>query len=284
VVARTRGAPHGPVTRLFGPPDLGDLLKPFVLLDYFDITPRDQPPRFPIHPHSGIATLTLVLSGNVAYEDTTGKSGILQAGGVEWVRAGAGVWHGADMTDCERLYGFQLWVAMPGELEDAPPESQYVVARDVPREGTARVALGRLGNARSPIQAPETINYLDVRLSNGERWRYTPPVGHEVGWIFVYQGLLERPEPITTGEFVVFDESTAPLELMAAGDTRFLLGSAVKHPHDLVLGYYSVHTSEEKLKRGAAEIRRIGEQLRAAGKIDDAALEHTMVRIHPGNW
>jgi hypothetical protein len=36
------------------------------------------------------------------------------------------------------------------------------------------------------------------------------------------------------------------------------LGSAVKHPHDLVLGYYSVHTSKAALAQGEAEIQRIG--------------------------
>jgi hypothetical protein len=45
VVRRTRGAPHGPVTRLFGPQDLGGRLKPFVLLDYVDLTPTGELPR-----------------------------------------------------------------------------------------------------------------------------------------------------------------------------------------------------------------------------------------------
>jgi hypothetical protein len=49
--------------------------------------------------------------------------------------------------------------------------------------------------------------------------------------------------------------------------SRFVLGSAVKHPHDLVLGYYSVHTSQAALAAGEAEIRRIGAQLRSAGII-----------------
>lgn len=284
VIHRTRGAAHGPVTRLFGPRDLGDLIKPFVLLDHFDLTPQADPPRFPIHPHSGIATLTLVLSGNVSYEDTTGKSGVLHAGSLEWMRAGAGVWHAAEMADRERLHGFQLWIALPSELEEAPSESQYIVARDVPQNGPARVALGRSGNARSAIRAPESMNYLDVRLKQAERWRYDPPAGHDVAWVFVYEGELVRPDTITTGELVVFDESTAPVEFLAAGDTKFLLGSAVKHPHDLVLGYYSIHTSEQRLKRGAVEIQRVGEELRAAGKIDDAYLEVAVERIRVGNW
>jgi hypothetical protein len=41
----------------------------------------------------------------------------------------------------------------------------------------------------------------------------------------------------------------------------------VKHPHDLVLGYYSVHTSAQALAAGEAEIQRIGERLRASGRL-----------------
>jgi len=48
-----------------------------------------------------------------------------------------------------------------------------------------------------------------------------------------------------------------------------VLGSAAKakHPHDLVLGNYSVHTSTEALREGEAEIRRIGQELRANGTL-----------------
>ena len=52
-----------------------------------------------------------------------------------------------------------------------------------------------------------------------------------------------------------------------AGATRFVIGSAPSDPHDLVLGNYSVHTSEEVLRRGEAEIRRIGQKLRADGTL-----------------
>ena len=50
-------------------------------------------------------------------------------------------------------------------------------------------------------------------------------------------------------------------------DHGFVLGSAIKHPHDLVLGHYSVHTSAAALEHGEAEIQRIGQRLRAGGKL-----------------
>ena len=64
-----------------------------------------------------------------------------------------------------------------------------------------------------------------------------------------------------------FEESGDPIDLEADGDTSFVLGSAIKHPHPLVLGYYSVHTSPAALEQGEAEINRIGQRLRAEGRL-----------------
>lgn len=60
VIFQTRGKQHGPITRLVSPSDLGQLLKPFVFLDLFD-APPDSFGGFGLHPHSGIATLTVLL-------------------------------------------------------------------------------------------------------------------------------------------------------------------------------------------------------------------------------
>jgi redox-sensitive bicupin YhaK (pirin superfamily) len=129
------------------------------------------------------------------------------------------------------------------------------------------VTLGRYGAQHSPVHAPESINYLHVKLRDGERWRYEPPVGHTVAWVFAYSGRIDSPEPVTAGELAVFEESNGPLEFVSRGDTGFVLGSAIKHPHELVLGYYSVHTSMQALERGEAEIQRIGQRLRAEGRL-----------------
>jgi hypothetical protein len=44
-----------------------------------------------------------------------------------------------------------------------------------------------------------------------------------------------------------------------------MLGSAVPHPHDLVLGSYCVHTSADALYQGKANIAAIGRRLGTAG-------------------
>lgn len=241
-------------------------MKPFVFLDYFDSSVEANM-RFSMHPHSGLATTTVLLEGEVEYEDTTGASGIMPAGSVEWMNAGRGVWHDGRARGDGPVRGFQLWVALPPEIELGEPRSQYLAVSEVPRIGPARVVLGRYGNAESPVAAPPGINYLFVRLAAGERWEYTPPAGHEVAWVCVQRGALRLADESIADQLVVFDESEDVLAFTADEDTEFVLGSAIPHPHDLVLGYYSVHTSSETLRAGEARIREIGVQLRHSGRI-----------------
>ncbi|MFO0563126.1 MAG: pirin family protein [Polyangiales bacterium] len=251
------------------PGDLGRLVKPFVFLDLFEIDGARAPAlETGWHPHSGIATVTVVLDGTTVFAETTGRSGSVEAGGVEWMRAGGGVWHTGSAAP-GLVRGFQLWVALPPELESAPNESHYVRAEDVRSEGPARVILGTYGASTSPIPAPP-MTYLSVSLARGERWTFDPPDGHDVAWVALMNGALRASSRIAAGELAIFERSNAPIEFVAESDTRFVLGSAAQHPHELVLGSYSVHTSREALARGEAEIRRMGRALRSEGKISYA--------------
>jgi redox-sensitive bicupin YhaK (pirin superfamily) len=266
IAHRTRGRSHGSITRLVSPSDVGEVIKPFVFLDYFEIDPK-RTPAIGFHPHSGIATLTLLLEGQISYEETSGTKGVIEPGGVEWMRAAGGVWHTGGVVGTARAKGYQLWIALPPEMESIESAAQYLGGEHFQSQGPVRVILGRHGEAASKVSAPTTINYLDVALKKGEKWRYEPPANHTVAWIAVHQGKLATPEIVERGELAVFEESNAPLEFEALEDMGFILGSAVEHPHDLVLGTYSVHTNTQALTRGEAKIAEIGKRLQAQGRL-----------------
>jgi redox-sensitive bicupin YhaK (pirin superfamily) len=267
ITHRTRGATRGPITRLVSPSDLGEVMKPFVFLDlaYFDGRSEPTPMEYLWHPHSGIATVTVPLDGAVRIADTNGADVVLPAGGIEWMRAGNGVWHtGQIQPGVARA--FQLWVALPPELESLPSASLYVQPDQVPVIGPARVILGSYGGANSPVDAPP-MTYLQVNLGPGERWTYQPARGHLVAWLAVSDGALRTPARVEAGEVAIFEYAHDAIELVAEGHTRFVIGSAAPHRHELVLGNYSVHTSAEALHKGEAEIRRIGRRLRDNGTL-----------------
>jgi redox-sensitive bicupin YhaK (pirin superfamily) len=264
IVRRTRGNRHGPVTRLMSPGDLGQLLKPFVFLDLFDMDTASFP-GIGLHPHSGIATVTYLFEGSVRYEDTTGATGVLPDGGVEWFKAGHGAWHGGGPGDTGRSRGFQLWLALPPEQELGPVENIYLAPDAVARDGPARVLVGTHGGATSSLKAPAPLNYLAVRLRAGESWRYQPAIDHTVCWVALSTGRLLVPERVDAGELAIFEPSNGAIDVYAEADAEFVLGSAVPHPHDLVLGQYSVHTSAATLRAGEQRIREIQHRLQNEG-------------------
>ena len=88
-----------------------------------------------------------------------------------------------------------------------------------------------------------------------------------MAWVAVHEGALRTSSLITRGEIAIFEPSEESIDFIAEGNTGFVLGSAAKHPHDLVLGNYSVHTNAKALRQGEGEIRRIGQRLRADGTL-----------------
>src|ERR1700681_1732585 len=266
IAKRTRGQSHGPITRLMSPSDFGRLLKPFVFLDLIDNQGKPFS-GFGLHPHSGIATLTYVAEGSVRYEDTNGATGLLRAGGLEWMRAGGGVWHGGGAGEPGRTRGFQLWIALSPGLELGPSESVYLAPEVIPQDGPARVLLGSYGTATSAIKTPSPMNYLAVRLKAGERWTYQPLAEHTVLWIAVGGGSVLVPDELQQGELVAFRPSNAVIEFEAQSDAEFVLGSAIPHDYDLVLGSHSVHTSVEALREAEARISAIQTRLIREGRL-----------------
>src|SRR3977135_1476542 len=240
IVQLTRGRSHGPIPRLISPSDFGEILKPFVFLDLFDH--EGAPFNGALHPHSGIATLTWLAEGAVSYIDPDDVRGTLPAGGVEWMQAGRGMWHGGGLDKAGRTRGFQLWIALPPALELGPTISLYQGPEDVPQDGPARVLLGSYGSASNAIASPSPINYLAVRLKAGECWRYQPPTGHTVLSPATASGVVSVPDELRHGELVAFEPSSEAVECEASTDAEFVLGSAPPPATAPAPADYSVHT------------------------------------------
>lgn len=260
IVARTSGQRHGPITRLMSPGDLGQLLKPFIFLDYVEA--EGTGPRFGFHPHSGIATLTLPLTFDIEHTTSTGQVDIVRQGGVEWVVAGSGIWHKAQPVNGARMLAFQTWFALPPSHELAQPSAMFIQPQDVPRAGPVTLLLGSFENMSSKIDAPFDACYLWVQLQAGESWAYQPSSQHDMAWTFAQSGKLSVHGQVLTRELAVFEEGHDALHFQALSDCAFLVGSAAKLPQELSLGNYSVHSSPEALAAGEQRIKEIGALLR----------------------
>jgi redox-sensitive bicupin YhaK (pirin superfamily) len=265
IVFKTHGKRHGPITRLVSPGDVGQSIKPFVFLDYIEADAGGGP-NFGFHPHSGIATLTFPITFDVEHETSDGQIDHVQAGGEEWMMAGSGIWHRGRAFSQVPMRGFQIWFCMPPSHELAPPHALFIQPHEVPSVGPVKLLLGSYQGLHSPIPSPNDVCYVWVRLQDGERWTFTLPSGHDRAWVFAQEGELQVAGDILQRELAVFESGLTTLTFEAHGDCGFLLGSTAPYPHDLHLGYYSVHSSAKALAQGEARIQMIGEQMRVDGK------------------
>lgn len=270
LLSRTRGQSQGAITRLIDPYVLGEKLKPFVFLDYFEA--RVQPGfGFGMHPHSGLATLTWQPHTDVRYHDTTGQSGVLPAGGVEWMNAGGGAWHRGHLLGQGMAKGIQLWVAMPPEIEEATAVGLYIPPAAVPLQalpdGQMRVLLGRYGNSGSSIPAHQDMFYGVLELRNATEYHVEVPSGHDVCWACLFEGqAMIAGVRASRAELLVFG-GAGRIKVKSAGPAAVLIGTAKRHEFPLVLGGSSVHTNPKSLMRSQHRIRQLGRELAQAGQL-----------------
>jgi redox-sensitive bicupin YhaK (pirin superfamily) len=121
-----------PVRRAFAGVDLADL-DPFVHLDQMgevEYAPG-EPKGTPWHPHRGFETVTYMIDGEMAHQDSNGGGGLITNGDTQWMTAGSGILH--IETPPETLvmsgglfHGFQLWVNLPSDKKWSPPRYQDI--------------------------------------------------------------------------------------------------------------------------------------------------------------
>jgi len=135
---------------------------PWVFLDHFGPF-RVKPGHDGVgpHPHAGIETVTYLLSGRQQHRDSAGHTGIVAAGGAQWMTAGRGIVHAeTPMPTTEEehtVHGIQLWTSLPRLLKNTAPRYQNLTAETVAiarRPGvTVRVVGGELAGVKGPGEA-----------------------------------------------------------------------------------------------------------------------------------
>lgn len=146
-----------------------DTFDPILLLDSFDSTnPADYAAGFPLHPHRGIETISLIAKGNMVHKDSLGNSAAISDGEVQWMTAGSGILHEEMLPASERMLGVQLWLNMPQKDKMASPEYKSVKLdeiEEIPIEGgTLRLISGQYQGHRGHQSKYLPLDYYDIRL------------------------------------------------------------------------------------------------------------------------
>jgi redox-sensitive bicupin YhaK (pirin superfamily) len=261
-------------------PTLGlELVDPFLLID--ELGPVTYGPGeaigAPDHPHRGFETVSYILEGAVEHEDSAGHRGVIRAGDVQWMTAGAGIVH-SEMPTRElretggRVHGFQIWVNLPRRLKMTQPRYQDVPAAQIPEvrtpDGLARgklIAGGALG-VNAVIETHTPIVFQDWTLEPGAD--VTIEIGREQQALaYVFDGdITIESRAVRDGQMAILGEGDAVRLRGGAQQGRLLLLAGAPHREPVARYGPFVMTSEKELIEAVHDFQsgRMGEITRTA--------------------
>jgi len=226
-----------PVRSMFTYPEHGQVLSPFLLMDWAGparFEPTDRRRGVGEHPHRGFETVTIVYAGEVEHRDSSGGGGIITPGDVQWMTAGAGLvheeFHGPDFAarggDFEMI---QLWVNLPAKDKMTPPRYQGITADRIPTVeleggGTLRLITGGYDGTEGPAMTFSPILLGDLHVDDGGHVNLALPAGYTAA-VVVRAGTARLAEGRATeaGSVGVFERDGDTLRIAADGDIEALL-------------------------------------------------------------
>lgn len=250
-----------PVRSLFSYDQRGLQTSPFLLLDYagpMQFAPAAQPRGVGEHPHRGFETVTIVYQGEVAHRDSSGNSGVIRPGDVQWMTAAAGVLHDEFhspefMQRGGALEMVQLWVNLPAEHKMSKPRYQGILDAHIPQvalpagAGSLRVIAGDYAGAKGPAATFTELNVWDVRVKAASQVTLRIPANHTAA-IAVLRGAVSAngARVAKDAELVLFERSGDEIAIAAQADSTLLVlsGAPIDEP---IVGYgpFVMNTRQE---------------------------------------
>src|SRR3712207_8575334 len=155
-------------------------LDPFIHMDQMgevEYAPG-EPKGTAWHPHRGFETVTYMIDGQMAHQDSHGGGGLITNGDTQWMTAGAGILHIEPPPEHLGMSGglfhrLQLWVNLPRTLKFAPPRYQDIRGASVALLSSAdggaliRVIAGEVAGHAGPGSTHTPITLVHATVSPG---------------------------------------------------------------------------------------------------------------------
>ncbi|MGA7053420.1 MAG: pirin family protein, partial [Mycobacterium sp.] len=157
-------------------------LDPFVHMDQMgEVEYQPGEPRGTAwHPHRGFETVTYMIDGKFAHQDSQGGGGLIADGATQWMTAGSGILHietpPAELVESGGLFhGIQLWVNLPKKDKFTQPRYQAIEGNDATLiasgDGGAlvRIIAGQVDGYSGPGITHTPITLVHATVENGAR-------------------------------------------------------------------------------------------------------------------
>lgn len=174
---------------------------PFVFIDHMGPTCLQKFQNFdvPPHPHIGLSTLTYLFEGSIFHRDSMGNAIEIKPGEVNWMTAGKGVVHSERTPEYLRnslqfLHGFQIWIALPKNLEQSEPSFFHIDKDQIPHweeNGIDfKLIAGELTDRKSPVPVHSPLYFLEIKTKEAQKINIGEKLFGEFG-MYVLDGTVK---------------------------------------------------------------------------------------------
>ena len=221
-------------------------MSPFFLMDYnskVEFAPRTEPRGVGVHPHRGFETVTIAYHGRIAHHDSSGNSGVIGEGDVQWMTAASGLlhkeYHEAEFSKQGGLFQMvQLWVNLPAKYKMTPPKYQEVTNNRMGRyelsgdKGFVEVIAGEFNSVKGPASTFTPMHVYNARLKKDAKLEMNFPANYNTGILVVEGSATINGTPISTDHFVLFKNDGEKIEMATSEDSVLLVlsGEPINEP------------------------------------------------------
>ena len=247
-------------------------LKPIVFFDAGTFKRDDDAMKIGFHPHSGIGIITYFQGTDLHHKDSGNNNGVILDGGMQWIRAGGGVWHeeGYHRKHNDSRVGSwsgsiqQLWVQLPPDYEESEVEYANLVKEELATIENVKVLVGIYKGVQAKMNIPVNMTYLDVQLKEGEEWEFETPTGQTTGFIYPREGNVAVWEDlIDVGLMGILEHKEGKVKVKASSQgAKFVMIIAEPGSYPVVSSGSQIHTNSEALERSKERIKELGKSLR----------------------
>jgi len=244
-----------PQRRMVGPFIFFDQMGPVTLRDGQGLDVRP-------HPHIGLATVTYLFEGEIMHRDSLGSVQLIRPGAVNWMSAGRGIVHSERSPESARhggarLFGLQLWVALPAGQEERAPSFAHHDAADIPSGemdgATVRQIVGAMDGLASPVKTLSDMIYAEILLAPGKRYR-VPSEQVERAFYLIEGAVTVDGEPFAPSELVVL-KPDAEIVLASEIGARLVLVGGEPFPERRFIDWNFVSSRPERIEQAKSDWR-----------------------------
>lgn len=222
-------------------------MNPFFLMDYgskIEFSARKEPRGVGVHPHRGFETVTIAYHGAVAHHDSSGNSGIIFPGDVQWMTAASGILHKEYHEEAYSLTGgpfqmVQLWINLPAKDKMSKPKYQAVKQADMAKfilpdnGGNIEIIAGSYQGITGNASTFTPIELYNARINKGGKANFNFASNFNTGFMIVEGSVkINGTELAQVDSFIHFKKEGEEVSLEALENSVILIlsGQPIDEP------------------------------------------------------